>query len=450
MSDIILVPTLPQPSSRILQALDNAGIQTVDLLTLDVFEIHRRTQLSVIDVQRLVKDVISTLSQSAEKEVKTAEQRSGDVAFLSTGDAKIDQLLGGGFPTSYLTEITGERLVTFSSRIAHCSGLGKSQLCLQLCIQAHLPRSLGGLYAGVIYIGTESSLATPRLSQIASHLISKLTTSPPVNIPAEDVEKAIASLEACGDRIFYYHCSDLEAQEHIVTYQLPVVLERFSIGLIILDSVTANYRGEFDRVTTSSQKPGAQMAQRSKDLRKLAGTLKDLAIRKNVAVVAVNQVLDAFKRSSSQAVNSSQEEELLALDYQAKWFDGLMEETLMEGTKRPALGLVWTNLITSRIMLVRDNPMQTRIKLVFSPFAKSGSLPYAISGDTGLYALEGREILDNDDADGVALEAVPGELWTDESWKIISSDFDLGTDDIEFAEANTSEHLSQTPNVLEC
>src|SRR5271155_5149772 len=98
MSDIILVPNLPQPSGRILQALDNAGIQIVDLLTLDVFEIHRRTQLSVIDVQKVVKDVISTLSDSAENGIKTAEELSQDFAFLSTGDPKIDQLLGGGIP----------------------------------------------------------------------------------------------------------------------------------------------------------------------------------------------------------------------------------------------------------------------------------------------------------------------------------------------------------------
>jgi len=110
MSDIILVSNLATPSSRVLQALDNAGLQVVDLLTLDVFEIHRRTQLSVIDVQNLVRDVITVLTGTIEREcTKTAEERSQELAFLTTGDEKVDVLLGGGIPTGALTEVTGER-----------------------------------------------------------------------------------------------------------------------------------------------------------------------------------------------------------------------------------------------------------------------------------------------------------------------------------------------------
>lgn len=109
MSDLYLVSNLPTPSTRVLQALDNAELLTVDLLTLDVFEIHRRTQLSIIDVQNLVQDVISALSDTVESEVKTAEKRIRDFTFLTTGDEKINALLGGGIPIGSLTEVTGER-----------------------------------------------------------------------------------------------------------------------------------------------------------------------------------------------------------------------------------------------------------------------------------------------------------------------------------------------------
>src|SRR5271170_2797013 len=203
--------------------------------------------------------------------------------------------------------------------------MGKSQFCLQLCIQAQLPRSLGGLDSGVIYIGTESSLATPRLSQIAQSLTSTLATSPPSNIRTEDIDKAISTLSSHGDRILYFHCPNLEAQDHILTYQLSVVLSRNKIGLIILDSVTANFRAEFDRPSQKSQP--SQLAARSKDLRKLAGILKDLAIQYNMAVVAVNQVTDLFKRSSSsQRETQEGERELLRLDYHGRWFDGVIDE----------------------------------------------------------------------------------------------------------------------------
>jgi DNA repair protein RAD57 len=109
MSDLYLVSNLASPSSRVLQALENAGLFTVDLLTLDVFEIHRRTQLSVIDVQNLVKDVISAMSRNVESEVKTAQERIQDFSFLTSGDETINGLLGGGIPTGSLTEVTGER-----------------------------------------------------------------------------------------------------------------------------------------------------------------------------------------------------------------------------------------------------------------------------------------------------------------------------------------------------
>jgi len=115
MSDLILLGNLPVPSSRVLQALDNASLTTVDLLMLDVFEIHRRTGLSVIDVQNLVRDVLAALASATEGEAKTAVERERGFAFLTTGDKNIDELLGGGIPAGSLTEVAGERFV-FSSK----------------------------------------------------------------------------------------------------------------------------------------------------------------------------------------------------------------------------------------------------------------------------------------------------------------------------------------------
>jgi DNA repair protein RAD57 len=391
MSDLILIEKLKPPSTRVLQALENASLSTVDLLTLDVFEIHRRTQLSVIDVQNLVRDVIAALVDATEGGVKTAAERERDFAFLTTGDKAIDELFGGGIPSGALTEVTGERYPFPRRLVADCSGLGKSQLCLQLAIQVQLPRSLGGFGLGAVYIGTESALATTRLLEIATGLHTQLTNNPPPNVPAADIDAALLGLPNHGHRIFYINCPDLEAQEHIITYQLPVMLSRERIGLIILDSVTANYRAEFE-IPNPSQGRGsqaAQMAQRSKDLRKLAGKLKDLAIEQNVAVLAVNQVTDNFRPSSQMGGSTPDDKSLLALDYQARWFDGSIDDSAAEaGQKKPALGLVWTNLITSRIMLVRDPDGKTRIRVVFSPFAKPASLGYEIRGSKGICAVE--------------------------------------------------------------
>ena len=116
MSDIISlsIGTLP---SRVVQALDNAGLHTVDLLTLDVNEIHRRTRLAIDEVQNLVKGVIAALTCTIEEgQIKTAAERYKEFAFLTTGDKRLDELVGGGIPTGCLTEITGER---YNSAIIH-------------------------------------------------------------------------------------------------------------------------------------------------------------------------------------------------------------------------------------------------------------------------------------------------------------------------------------------
>jgi len=62
------------------------------------------------------------------------------------------------------------------------------------------------------------------------------------------------------DRIISIATPDLESQDHILRYQLPVAVRRHRIGLVVLDSVAANYRAEFERPGAS--KNGANMAKR--------------------------------------------------------------------------------------------------------------------------------------------------------------------------------------------
>ena len=47
-------------------------------------------------------------------------------------------------------------------QVAGPSGCGKTQMCLMLSVLATLPRGLGGLDAGVVYIDTESAFSAER------------------------------------------------------------------------------------------------------------------------------------------------------------------------------------------------------------------------------------------------------------------------------------------------
>jgi DNA repair protein RAD57 len=92
------------------------------------------------------------------------------------------------------------------------------------------------------------------------------------------------SLEA----ILSINAMDLETQDHILNFQLPVAIERYDIGLVIIDSITSNYRAEHSNSLTS-------LAKRARQLAKIGHHLRNLAIKENVAIVLANQVSDRFE-----------------------------------------------------------------------------------------------------------------------------------------------------------
>jgi DNA repair protein RAD57 len=200
---------------------------------------------------------------------------------------------------------------------------------------------------------------------------------------------------------------DLETQDHILNYQLPVAISRFNVGLVVIDSITANYRAE--HASNSMQ----ALSARSGELAKLGHMLRNLAASEDVAIVVANQVSDRFDSldgqqqqqqqqqgrvqstpnrslpknrlvedmpSSSPATQSSQlveddafdggylighpvRNETLTLAYQEKFFTGWGDDSnsgvsdyfVSEVQKTPALGLVWSTQIACRIVLKKDD-----------------------------------------------------------------------------------------------
>jgi DNA repair protein RAD57 len=125
------------PYTRLLPSLDRHGITITDLLSLDALEIAKRASLPILDLRRLAQDVTHAMQQDLHIRV-TAENTSHDPFTsrskhnldrcrpsttraltrwntLSVLDATLDKAIGGGIPTGYVTEITGERLVEIQS-----------------------------------------------------------------------------------------------------------------------------------------------------------------------------------------------------------------------------------------------------------------------------------------------------------------------------------------------
>ncbi|KAK3985559.1 putative dna repair protein rad57 protein [Cladorrhinum sp. PSN332] len=275
MTDLLRVlPNFPvQRFSNLISAVESQGLTTTDLITLEAAEVGKRTHLPLLEIKRLCAAVLDSLH--ADLGVGTSSPKPKHPPRhplrISTLSPPLDAALNGGIPTSAITEITGE------------SGAGKTQFLLTLLLSAQLPPSHGGLSRGALYISTEAALSTRRLSQILNS--NPFFSSLPSHIPRPSLDNIISTCTP-----------DLESQEHILTFQVPVEIQRRNIGLLVIDSIAANYRAEFDRKSSSSSSlsSGANMGARTADLIKTGMHLRDLAQKYDLAVVVSNQVADRF------------------------------------------------------------------------------------------------------------------------------------------------------------
>ena len=131
MSDLLhILPSFPtKPFSHIIPSLERNQVTVNDLLTRDALEIAEHSKLPIIDVRRLANQIIALLQKQLGLEVApnladgldeqafqgVEELRKNGVdlldqcKFISTLDEDLDRIFGGGIPTGYLTEVTGER-----------------------------------------------------------------------------------------------------------------------------------------------------------------------------------------------------------------------------------------------------------------------------------------------------------------------------------------------------
>lgn len=132
-----------RPYAHILPPLERGKISTVDLITLDTLEIAKRAHVPPADVRRLSASIVEALhgdlgfektpvnTESNGEEPPSSSITGDAVSFglgpstklqtsrwnaISTMDSALDALLGGGIPTGYVTEVTGERYVVARTR----------------------------------------------------------------------------------------------------------------------------------------------------------------------------------------------------------------------------------------------------------------------------------------------------------------------------------------------
>lgn len=218
----------------------------------------------------------------------------------------LDSSLGGGIPCESITELVAE------------SGCGKTQLCLQLALSAQLPLSRGGLSASSLYLHTEYPFPFRRLQQIS---LSFGNSHPDINVnPCDHIYvHAVHSADQLFDIMPRIESFITESKT-----QMP-------IRLILIDSIAALFRSEFDNTPLD-------LKRRSSLFFKISGKLKSLAKRFGLAVVVTNQVVDFIGGSEGMSG--------LKIGNLASLYSS-------ERRVCPALGLAWANCVNSRLFLCR-------------------------------------------------------------------------------------------------
>ncbi|XP_012326601.1 DNA repair protein XRCC3 isoform X1 [Aotus nancymaae] len=323
---------------RIIAAIKKAKLKSVkEVLHFSGPDLKRLTNLSSPEVWHLLRtaslhlrgsSILTALHLHQQKERFPAQHQR-----LSLGCPVLDALLRGGLPLDGITELAGR------------SSAGKTQLALQLCLAVQFPRQHGGLEAGAVYICTEDAFPHKRLQQLMAHQ-PRLRT----DVPGELLQKL-----RFGSQIFIEHAADVDTLLECVNKKVPVLLSRGMARLVVIDSVAAPFRCEFDSQASIP---------RARCLQSLGATLRELSSAFQSPVLCINQVTEAVEKQDT-----------------AHGPPGFWDERIS-----PALGITWANQLLVRLLADRlreeeaalGQPVRT-LRVLFAPHLPTSSCSYTIS-----------------------------------------------------------------------
>ncbi|XP_044773681.1 DNA repair protein XRCC3 isoform X2 [Neomonachus schauinslandi] len=317
---------------RIIAAVKKAKLKSVkEVLHFSGPDLQRLTRLPSLDVQHLLRTASSHLQGSHVCTALHLHQQNqrfpAQHQRLSLGCPVLDGLLRGGLPLDGLTELAGP------------SSAGKTQLALQLCLTVQFPRRHGGLEAGAVYICTEDVFPSARLQQLMAQQ-RRLRT----DVPGDVVDRI-----KFGNQIFVEHVADVDTLLECVRKKVPTLLSRGMARLVVIDSVAAPFRCEFD---------GTASVPRARCLQALGAALRRLSGTFQSPVLCINQVTEVT------------EEQGMAPRPQGVWDERVS----------PALGMTWSSQLLMRLMVSRRRPDRT-LRVVFAPHLPPSSCSYTVNAE---------------------------------------------------------------------
>lgn len=240
----------------------------------------------------------------------------------------LDDLLGGGIHPCGITEISG------------IAGVGKTQLVMQLLLQAQLPGELGGLNGKAIYLCCgEGNFPIRRLLDIAEGFEVHYSGSGHSVKGAEMLENVLIERVRNSDEL-----------QVLVKDRLGGIIAQNGVRLVVIDSIAGLLRNEFTGKGESIV--------RARVLQDLGQAMKALSSAFGAPFVVTNQVTaDASNISGARY--------------------GIMAQDHL-----PAMGLSWSECVNTSILLTRSTGrgslVERKAHVLFSPLVPSTTRRYAI------------------------------------------------------------------------
>ena len=118
--------------STLIKKLRELGFHTVENLAMATTKELEHAGINKKNADKLIRKARLSMPFQFIRGDELVKMRQ-NILRLTSGSSMLDKLLGGGIESQSITEFYGEY------------GSGKSQICHQLCVNAQLPPSQGGL-----------------------------------------------------------------------------------------------------------------------------------------------------------------------------------------------------------------------------------------------------------------------------------------------------------------
>ena len=251
------ITDLPGIGPSTAAKLVESGFSTLEsIATVSIGELSSIASLGEKTVQKIIEAAREALDIDFET-AKVVLARRKNLAKITTGSQRLDELFGGGIETGAVTELYGE----FRT--------GKTQIAHQLCVTAQLDRSKGGLKDGdicpkVVYVDTEGTFRPERIIAMAERW-------------KDDID-----LDTVLENILHGRAHNSDHQMVLVEKMMKEYIPTENVRLLIVDSLVSHFRAEYVGRGT--------LATRQQKLNQHIHTILRAAEMANLAVIVTNQV----------------------------------------------------------------------------------------------------------------------------------------------------------------